>query len=60
MRTQGSDNPNAKKVVIIELNKEFGTIAECCKFIGVNRNTIARNRNGNISVIKGYTIKFEQ
>lgn len=59
LRVQGSDNPNAKKVVIIELDKEFGTIAECCNFIGVNRNTIARNKKGDISKIKGYTIKFD-
>ena len=59
LRTQGSDNPNAKKVIIVELEKEFGTISECCKFLEVNRNLIARNRNGNISKIKGYTIKFE-
>ena len=58
LRTQGEMNPNARKVKILEINKEFGTISDCAKFIGVNRNMIARKRNGNVSVINNYTIIF--
>lgn len=58
-RVQGKDNPRATKVKIIELNKTFDTISECCKFLGVNRNAIARNKKGNISKVKGYEIIFE-
>ena len=57
-RVQGENNPRATKVKILELDKVFGTIGECCKFLGVNRNTIAKNRNGNISIVKGYRIIF--
>ena len=58
LRVQGSDNPNAKKLMIIETGEVFDTIADCCKFLGVNRNYITRNREGNTSKVKNYTIKF--
>lgn len=58
LRTQGGDNPRAKKVKIKELNKIFVTISDCAKFIGVNRNTITNHRNGNVSNVKGFTIIF--
>lgn len=58
-RVQGKDNPRATKVKILELNRVFDTIGECCKFLGVNRNAIARNKKGSMSEVKGYTIIFD-
>ena len=59
-RVQGENNPRATKVKILELNKVFGTIGECSKFLGVNRNTIARNKKDSTSKVKGYTIIFDK
>lgn len=59
-RVQGKNNPKAVKVKIKELNKTFYTIGECCEFLGVNRNAIARNKKGNMSKVKGYNIIFEE
>lgn len=58
-RVQGKNNPKAVKVKIKELNKTFYTIGECCEFLGVNRNAIARNKKGNMSKVKGYNIIFD-
>lgn len=58
LRTQGGDNPRAKKVKIEELNVIFDTISDCAKFIGTNRNTITRHKIGNISKVKEYTVIF--
>lgn len=58
LRTQGGMNPRATKVKILELNMVFDTIAECSSYIGINRNVINKNRNGNESKVKGYTILF--
>lgn len=58
LRTQGNMNPKATKVKIVELDKTFGTIKECSAYIGVDRNTISNNRNGNESKVKGYTILY--
>lgn len=57
-RVQGENNPRAKKVKIVELNKTFGTIKQCCDFLGVDRNTIAKNKEGDVSKVKGYQIIF--
>lgn len=57
-RVQGGNNPKAATVKIVELNMTFSTIKECSDFIGVNRNAIARNRKGNLSKVKNYTIEF--
>lgn len=57
-RNQGGMNPKAVKVKILELNMIFDTIKECSSYIGTNRNAISKNRNGNESKVKGYTIVF--
>lgn len=57
-RVQGGDNPRAVQVRIVELNKTFSTIQECAEYIGVNRNTLRRNKVGNISTVKNYTIEY--
>lgn len=57
-RVQGGNNPRAMQVRIVELNKTFSTIQECAEYIGVNRNTLRRNKIGNISRVKNYTIEY--
>ena len=57
-RSQGGNNPRAVTVRIVELNKSFPTIQECAKFIGVNRNMIRKNKVGNVSRVKNYTIEY--
>lgn len=57
-RSQGGNNPRAVTVRIVELNKSFPTIQECAKFIGANRNMITKNKVGNVSKVKNYTVEF--
>lgn len=58
MRTQGAMNPRARKVKIIDLNIEFGTIIECANYLNISRHLIYKNKNGNISIVNGHTISF--
>jgi group I intron endonuclease len=41
-----SDNPNARNVYCVELNRYFGSIVEAAKCVGISRNTLSLHLNG--------------
>lgn len=45
-----------KKVKIVELNKEFGSISDCAKFLNTDASYVSKHLHGKQKAVKGYHI----
>lgn len=58
IRRYGADNPNAKKVYCIELDRIFPTITEASKFVNRNMTTLQTCLRGKSKTCGGYHWRF--